>query len=306
MSAYVRRPEGAHGEFRERKKMNLKLTISLAMVAGLAFSGSVRAAVPTVDGFLSAGEYSNSFDANWYNGHNPAGSVFPSGGQTTKVWWQDVTGMGAADGLYVGIGIPIEAKNMAWGIYNPVTHPKGGFSKTPGSMAYDEALLYYHHWCSPSSGAPALDGSNCNHHSNGFNSSNFALDYNMMTGSEKLEIGSFTADFPSTEAGSTLAGFSILGFADSIAYVIANRGCNTTDCNAYDVAMAFEFKFGSLTAAQRTTLFDYMTSNEFNTHLSPERGGPAPIPEPSTYALMLAGLGLLGWVGRRRKSKAPV
>jgi hypothetical protein len=29
-----------------------------------------------------------------------------------------------------------------------------------------------------------------------------------------------------------------------------------------------------------------------------------PIPEPETYAMLLAGLGLLGWVGRRRKQKA--
>ncbi len=30
----------------------------------------------------------------------------------------------------------------------------------------------------------------------------------------------------------------------------------------------------------------------------------APIPEPETYAMMFAGLGLLAWVGRRRKQKA--
>jgi hypothetical protein len=27
------------------------------------------------------------------------------------------------------------------------------------------------------------------------------------------------------------------------------------------------------------------------------------VPEPETYAMMLAGLGLLGWVGRRRNQK---
>ncbi len=32
--------------------------------------------------------------------------------------------------------------------------------------------------------------------------------------------------------------------------------------------------------------------------------GVAPVPEPETYAMMLAGLGLLAWTGRRRKLKA--
>jgi hypothetical protein len=30
----------------------------------------------------------------------------------------------------------------------------------------------------------------------------------------------------------------------------------------------------------------------------------APVPEPETYAMMLAGLGLLGFAARRRKQKA--
>lgn len=32
----------------------------------------------------------------------------------------------------------------------------------------------------------------------------------------------------------------------------------------------------------------------------------APIPEPQTYAMLLAGLGLVGWVGRRRKATSTV
>nr|WP_198320920.1 PEP-CTERM sorting domain-containing protein [Azohydromonas aeria] len=29
------------------------------------------------------------------------------------------------------------------------------------------------------------------------------------------------------------------------------------------------------------------------------------VPEPSTYALMLAGVGLVGWVARRRSARQP-
>jgi streptogramin lyase len=38
--------------------------------------------------------------------------------------------------------------------------------------------------------------------------------------------------------------------------------------------------------------------------LAPAAGLGAPIPEPETYAMLLAGLGLMGWVGKRRKQKA--
>jgi len=35
-----------------------------------------------------------------------------------------------------------------------------------------------------------------------------------------------------------------------------------------------------------------------------DQGNPmAPIPEPEIYAMMAVGLGLLGWVGRRKKLK---
>jgi hypothetical protein len=33
------------------------------------------------------------------------------------------------------------------------------------------------------------------------------------------------------------------------------------------------------------------------------RGQLAPIPEPETYALMLAGLGVVGWSARRRRAQ---
>jgi Ni/Co efflux regulator RcnB len=36
------------------------------------------------------------------------------------------------------------------------------------------------------------------------------------------------------------------------------------------------------------------------------QGQVAPVPEPSTYALMLAGLGVLGFVARRRKGRREV
>jgi hypothetical protein len=40
---------------------------------------------------------------------------------------------------------------------------------------------------------------------------------------------------------------------------------------------------------------------QFNPIVDP--GNPGVVPEPETYAMLLAGLGLLGWVGRRRKQQ---
>lgn len=41
-------------------------------------------------------------------------------------------------------------------------------------------------------------------------------------------------------------------------------------------------------------------------HLSPFALGVAPVPEPETYALLLAGLGLVGWMVRRNKERANI
>jgi hypothetical protein len=272
--------------------INLRRVIAIAtgmvMLAGVLFSSTVRA-VPSVDGFLSTGEYSNSFEAGWYNGHNTAGSQYPNGGQTATVFYENVQVGGVDDGFYLYLAAPIEAKNMIWGT---------GFTDA-------EALSYYQHWCSPSSGAAAADGSNCNHHDKGFATfKDDKTNYGGMTGSEKVEIGGFKADLTGA-AGANLNGFSVLEYKDSVDYVIASLSCDTTNCDANDTPMAFEFRFGALTDAERDGLIGYIQSNKLAFHLSPERGA-APIPEPETYAMLLAGLGLLGWHARRRKQKENV
>jgi hypothetical protein len=87
---------------------------------------------------------------------------------------------------------------------------------------------------------------------------------------------------------------------------------------------AFEFRF-DLTGPQQArltanetvsftaTFADAVTfnGNEFALHvqnIGEENGGSAwyvnssPVPEPETYAMMLAGLGMIGFLGRRRKT----
>jgi len=60
--------------------------------------------------------------------------------------------------------------------------------------------------------------------------------------------------------------------------------------------------FAGITGAtfDRAIVSDWVDSLAFidNVHM----GAAAPVPEPETYALMLGGLGLLGWMARRRSS----
>ena len=73
-----------------------RLAVLLATLS-LLFATSIQA-LPIVDGFASAGEYSNMTSVQWYNNHNVGGTQFPSGGgQMTAVYYDwDTT-----DNLYL-------------------------------------------------------------------------------------------------------------------------------------------------------------------------------------------------------------
>jgi hypothetical protein len=65
---------------------------------------------------------------------------------------------------------------------------------------------------------------------------------------------------------------------------------------------------GAWTLALNGTSFDEHGSGSQSSHFKHDHdehhgggGGPSPIPEPESYAMMLAGLGMMGFIARRRK-----
>ena len=93
-----------------------------------------------------------------------------------------------------------------------------------------------------------------------------------------------TFNFANSNPGNGVAGFTFRVAADQQAYVnglLATGGATTR--------LALEARIGDFAGGPETFLIYNLG------------GVTAPIPEPETYALMLAGLGLVGFMARRRK-----
>jgi hypothetical protein len=287
--------------------------LTILMVSALPGTASAVSVV-NIDGVYNPGDdfYNQMATVEWWNDHHSQfGAGDPS--RTTTMRW-----INNMDGLYVYGGVSLEAKNMIW-----------GDGVTPAEVA-----LYYQGWCD----APA-DGAACTHHNKdgvGGNPNSgteqLVLDYDRAVKSEKFVLASTGLEEKKGKSTKAKAGKSLKAKAGkieakggivvdlgqypagntktSVDWVIANRGCDTTNCDASDIPMSFEKLFTD--AAEKMQILSWLEDWQNGgakpavgliAHLSPERGGVVgdipPVPVPAAFWLF--GTALVGFIGISRK-----
>ena len=250
----------------------------------IALAPSSAGAAPiTLDGvFDGTPPYSNSESVSWYNGHKTAYSIY--GDRTTPLGSTTIHhGLGTLAGessgieyFFLYVEAPLYVKNMIW----------ADIISLAGMTAADVAPYRTQHET---------------HHAVGA----LNLDYRTATHSEKLIFNDAAGakQFKANLAGDADNLFGLLGFMDSVDYVLGNTACTVSLCLARNAPMSFEFQFAKDTAVNSALLGFIRNGIEF--HLSPERGLPISVPEPASILIFAFGLAGLGFVTRRRRGAVP-
>ena len=268
-------------------KLHLLITVVFTAVWCSAATGSVI----SLDGVSDGSAYGNTATTSWFNGHKSEFSKYGEfnsqlGVTTVHYGVGQLAGDSSGnDYFFLYLEAPIGAKNMIWQDLDwKENYPLSNTDPTAGLTEDDVASYRIHHET---------------HHKPG----DMKLDYKGATGSEEvnvLDAGGgevFTADL----GGDADSSFGLVGYKDSVDYLLDNALATTDLSLNRDTPMSFEFQFE--VSSQNQQLVDYIVNNGLDFHLSPERGllTGNNVPEPT--AMMIWGvLGMAGLGLRRRSS----
>ncbi|SEO40461.1 PEP-CTERM protein-sorting domain-containing protein [Duganella sp. CF517] len=132
-----------------------------------------------------------------------------------------------------------------------------------------------------------------------------------LTGGNRLDLVTFAPSAPLAGVGGFFFGSDLFGFSTPAAYLTLSA----TDSTGSTVSFTLNTpKFNSFVGFVSTgslvsfsvTAGDqpgvWATVNDL--HLSGPAAVTTPVPEPETYGMMLAGLGVLGFIARRKRQRA--
>ncbi len=115
-------------------------------------------------------------------------------------------------------------------------------------------------------------------------------------------VGNYDLTFVASSSFSFAGGGLIINFENTNGSVFDNLGTQNlvySSDNPYTVRRYFNgTSVGDMSNASFSDGTDVVGNMRIITNVTP-------VPEPETYAMMLAGLGMLGFMARRRKQKAP-
>ena len=131
-----------------------------------------------------------------------------------------------------------------------------------------------------------------------------------LTGGNRLDLVTFAPNTPLAGVGGFFFGSDLLGYSTSADYLTLSATDSTGVTVTYTINTPDLDSFVGFVSTGSLVSFSVTAGNQpgvwatvNDLHLS-AAAAVAPVPEPETYGMMLAGLGLLGAIARRKHQQA--